>query len=79
MTGFTLHDAETQEELGTVIITKEAKEVEDGAETISEAWESFNKLEETEEDTSDVDAFVDWFNENYVTQIERLYLEFVQH
>ncbi len=46
MTGFTLHDADTQEELGTVIITKEAKEVEDGAETISEAWESFNKLED---------------------------------
>ena len=80
MTGYELHDAESQENMGAVVITKVAPiDVEDSIEALNEAWESFNKLEETEENHLDVDAFVVWFNENYVTQIERLYLEFIQH
>ena len=47
-------------------------------EILREAWEDFNKLEETEGDHTSVDEFIIWFNEQYVTQIERLYLEFIQ-
>ena len=78
MTGYQLHDAETEEILGSVFVTKADPKANDEG-VISEAWEEFNKLEETDEDHTDVDAFVVWFNEGYVTQIERLYLEFIQH
>ena len=78
MTGYQLHDTETQEILGSVIVTHDAPEIENASETLTEAWESFNKLEEHLGDNTNVDDFVGWFNDNYVTQIERLYLEFIQ-
>jgi len=77
MVGYQLHDSETEEILGSVIVTKEDPNNYDGA-TLEEAWEGFNKLEEYEGDTKNVDEFVVWFNENYVTQVDRLYLEFIQ-
>ena len=81
MTAYQLHDADSEEILGSVIVTLDAKEVEDSGEAISEGWEAYNKLEETEfiEDTKEVNQFVKWFNDNYVTQIERLYIEIIQH
>jgi len=79
MTGFQLHDTETQEVLGNVIITHSEQHVEDGQIAVHDGWHDFNRLEETDGDHTDVDEFVVWFNENYVTQIERLHLEYIQH
>lgn len=79
MTGWQLHDTETQEELGSVIITHREPHIEDAETTLHDAWHDFNRLEETEDDHCDVDAFVEWFNQCHVTQIERLYLEYIQH
>jgi hypothetical protein len=78
MTGYQLHDTDTQEIMGSVII-KFAAIAEDGVVELHDGWHDFNRLEETEDDHCDVDAFVEWFNESHVTQIERLYLEFIQH
>jgi hypothetical protein len=80
MTGWQLHDTDTQEIMGSVIIThRESSEIEDAETALHDAWHDFNRAEETEDDHTDVDAFVEWFNESHVTQIERLYLEFIQH
>jgi len=78
MTGYQLHDYETETILGSVIITKSEPLIEAHEDALFSAWEDFNKLEETEYDILNVDAFVNWFNENHVTQIERLYLEYIQ-
>ena len=82
MQGYELHDTETEENLGSVVIIKrqtaKAEKIISSEEALTEGWEHFNKLEETEGDHTDVDGFVEWFNTQYVTQIDRLYLEFIQ-
>lgn len=76
MVGYELHDFDTEENLGAVIILNED---EGGSlEELTDGWEDFNKLGEHELENTSVDDFVEWFNENYVTQIERLTLEFIQ-
>jgi hypothetical protein len=76
MVGYELHDFDTEENMGAVIILNEN---EGGSlEELTDGWEDFNKLEEHELDNTSVDDFVEWFNENYETQIERLTLEFIQ-
>ena len=76
MIGYELRDFDTQENLGAVIILNEN---EGGSyEELTDGWEVFNKLEEHDLDNTSVDDFVEWFNENYVTQIERLTLGFIQ-
>lgn len=78
MTGFQLHDTGTEEILGSVFITKAKEEQFASEQELREGWEDFNKLEETECDYTNVDEFIVWFNENYETQIERLYLDYIQ-
>ncbi len=75
MKGYQLHDTETEEILGSVIVTKFNEDLTDD---VHEAWEGFNKLEEHELDHTDIYHFVSWYNENYVSQIEELELDFVQ-
>jgi hypothetical protein len=76
MTGWQLQDSETQEVMGSVIIThRESSEIENAEQALRDGWNDFNTLEETEEDHCDVDAFIEWFNESHVTQIDRLWLE----
>ena len=77
MTGYQLHDSDSQEILGSVIQSS-FKQFVDSQGEIEDGWEAYNKLEETEDNTKDIDAFIIWFNERYVTQIERLYLEPIQ-
>jgi hypothetical protein len=79
MTGYQLHDSETEEILGSVIITHTQPKDEDGEEALRSAWEDYNKLEETDNDNTNVEEFVEWFNGGHVTQIERLFLDFIQH
>lgn len=71
MKAYQLHDSETEEILGTVLLTSEADEV-------FEAWTDYNKLEEHELDHKSVEQFVKWVNENYLTQIEELEVDFIQ-
>lgn len=81
MIGYELHDFETEENLGSVVIVQHGCDIkgENGSfEELTDGWEVFNKLEEHELDHTCVDDFVEWFNENYETQIERLTLEFIQ-
>ena len=79
MTGYQLHDTDTQEIMGSVVITHTEPQIEHGELALHDAWHDFNRLEETEDDHTDVDAFVEWFNQCHATQIERLYLEYIQH
>jgi hypothetical protein len=62
------------EELGIVKVTN-VTEAPNFEEEVSESWNEFHHLEEHDLDINDVDEFVDWNNENRVTQIERIYLE----
>jgi len=80
MTAYQLHDSETEEILGCVIPKSQFVPLMPNysEDEIFEGWTDFNKLEETELNPQSVDDFVKWFNENYVTQIERIYIEFVQ-
>jgi hypothetical protein len=47
-------------------------------EEVEESWSEFNKDEEHELDSSSVDDFVEWHNENRLTQIERVFVAIVQ-
>ena len=47
-------------------------------EEVEESWVEFNKLEEHELDSANVDDFVQWHNENRVTQIERVFVTIIQ-
>lgn len=77
---YQLNDSESQESLGLVkIIGNSYNTLEKATEEISESWESFNKLEEHEGDHQSVDEFVEWHNANYVSQIERIFVEIIQH
>jgi len=75
MTGWQLQDSETQEVMGSVIITHREPKTENPEQALRDGWNDFNTLEETEDDHCDVDAFIEWFNESHVTQIDRLWLE----
>lgn len=75
MKAYQLHDSETEEILGTVLVISQP---EIGGDEVHEGWTDFNKNEETEGDHTSITEFVEWFNSQYVTQIEVLELEFVQ-
>ena len=75
MKAYQLHDTDTEEILGTVLVIKTPENNQD---EVHEGWVDFNQLEEYEGDTTNVEEFVIWFNENYVTQIEILDLDFIQ-
>ena len=69
---YQLTDFETEEELGLINIINP---IDNSISELKEGWTDFNQLEETDLDITDVDDFVLWFNENYITQIERIYIE----
>lgn len=50
----------------------------DPLEEVEESWTEFNTLEEHELIFDNVDDFVEWHNENRVTQIERVFYTIVQ-
>lgn len=67
-----MNDFETSENLGLVFITSDNT---GGVGELIEGWEDFNKLEEHEYDKNSIDDFITWFNESYITQIERIFIE----
>jgi hypothetical protein len=71
---YQLTDFETNEELGLISIISQ---YQNSVDEVNEGWVDFNQLEETELDITDIDDFVLWFNENYVTQIERVYINYL--
>ena len=78
---YQLHDSITEDELGIIKVTNATecwkKEIDHSIE-VSESWDEFNRCEESEFDPEDVDSFVLWHNENRVSQIERITVEFCQ-
>lgn len=83
---YQLHDTESQEILGAVIVTKTDKDLNpnlnvnfaDPYEELVDGWETWNKLEEHDGDPMNVAQFVSWFNSMYVTQIEEIEISFIQ-
>jgi hypothetical protein len=73
-----LHDSETKEILGIVTIIKEEIKVSKGITELKEGWEDFNKLEEHDLNSKSVYDFVIWFNENYITQIVEVDVDYIQ-
>lgn len=78
MKAFQLHDSETEEIIGTVTIVKEEIEISKGEDELWEGWEDFNQSEEHDLDRESITDFIWWFNENFVTQIEEVEMEFIQ-
>ena len=71
---YQLTDSDGGEDLGIIKVTN-VGEVANFDEEVKESWNEFHVLEEHDLDNCDVDEFVDWNNENRVTQIERVFLE----
>jgi hypothetical protein len=81
---YQLTDSDTGEDLGIVRVSNHVDGVAnmddeiniiDPDQEVRDSWEEFHILQEHELDNCDVEEFVDWHNENRVTQIERIYLE----
>ena len=75
MKAYQLYDSETEEILGTVLVIGIP---EIGGDEVHTGWVEYNKLEEHELNHKNVTEFVEWFNSQYVTQIEELEMDFVQ-
>ena len=72
---YELLDYETSESLGIVeVVGAPYIKFEDAEEEVKESWTDFNKLQEHELDNQSVDDFVEWHNENWKFQIERIFL-----
>jgi hypothetical protein len=75
---FQLTDYDTQEELGFIqVINYDGLSLLDAKDEIEESWTDFHKLKEIESylDNCNVNDFVIWHNKNWVTQIERVFIE----
>jgi len=75
---YELLDYETSESLGIVkqifIDLTNHLSARTFEEELQESWADFNKLQEHEFDNQSVDDFVEWHNENWQHQIERIFL-----
>jgi len=72
---YQLHDIETEEIIGSVLILNCTQENES---ELWEGWENYHKLQEHEFDPNDINEFVKWFNDQFVTQIEDIEINFIQ-
>ena len=78
---YQLHDSDTEEILGSVLLTNQEDSnltFDENVNELWEGWEDYNVLQEHEKDPCDVDEFVKWFNYHYVTQIEVIDIDFIQ-
>lgn len=73
---YQLTNSENNNILGIVKVTN-VGEVANFDEEVKESWVEFHDLEEHNLNNCDIDEFVDWHNENRVTQIERIFLEII--
>lgn len=73
---YQLTNSENNNILGIVKVTN-VGEVANFDEEVKESWVEFHDLEEHNLNNCDIDKFVDWHNENRVTQIERIFLEII--
>ncbi len=75
---FQLTDYDTQEELGLVqVIKHDGLSIDEAKEEVIESWTDFHALDESDLDNYNVDDFVSWHNENWVTQIKRVFVEVI--
>jgi hypothetical protein len=78
---YQLHDSDTEEILGSVLLTNQEDSdltFDENVNELWEGWEDYNILQEHEKDPCDVNEFVKWFNYHYVTQIEVVDIDFIQ-
>ena len=78
---YQLHDSDTEEILGSVLLTNQEDSnltFDENVNELWEGWEDYNVLQEHEKDPCDVNEFVKWFNYHYVTQIEVIDIYFIQ-
>jgi hypothetical protein len=78
---YQLHDSDTEEILGSVLLTNQEDSnltFDENVNELWEGWEDYNVLQEHEKDPCDVNEFVKWFNYHYVTQIEVIDIDFIQ-
>ncbi len=78
---YQLHDSDTEEILGSVLLTNQEDSdltFDENVNELWEGWEDYNILQEHEKDPCDVNEFVKWFNYHYVTQIEVIDIDFIQ-
>ena len=75
---YELLDYETGESLGIVKQTLEGLtdhlSTAPFEEELQESWTDFNKLQEHDCNNLSMNAFVEWHNENWSSQIERVFL-----
>ena len=78
---YQLHDSDTEEILGSVLLTNQEDSnltFDENVNELWEGWEDYNILQEHEKDPCDVNEFVKWFNYHYVTRIEVIDIDFIQ-
>ena len=78
---YQLHDSDTEEIFGSVLLTNQEDSnltFDENVNELWEGWEDYNVLQEHEKDPCDVNEFVKWFNYHYVTQIEVIDIDFIQ-
>jgi len=77
---YELHDSESQESMEIVHVTNpdDFPKQDNFFEEVSESWTDYNQLQEHELDPFDVDQFIEWHNAQWDSQLERIYVEFIQ-
>jgi hypothetical protein len=78
MKAYHLHDTETEEILGTVVVTKLNKHNTDVVHTAWSEWNKEGYAESIGKDKQNIEDFVADYNKGLNSQIEVLDLEFVQ-
>jgi len=68
---YQLHDHKSEEIIGTVFIQKPSQITSD---EIFSGWEKYNK----EYEEININSFVEWFNENHLTKIGVVNMDFIQ-
>ena len=78
MKAFQLHDSQTEEIVGTVTITNDDSQA--GIDELWDGWVKFNTSDfgDDSHNKESVEEFIEFFNEEYDTQIENVEVDFIQ-
>lgn len=78
---YQLHNSDTEEILGSVLLTHNEfldLTFDQNISELWEGWEDYHVAQEHDKDPYDINEFVEWFNYYYVTQIEVIEIDFIQ-
>lgn len=78
MKAFQLHDSQSEEIIGTVTITND--DTQAGIDELWDGWVKFNTSDfgDGSHDKENMDEFVEFFNKEYDTQIEKIEMDYIQ-